>query len=332
MQQHCRPCRKTRITMPTTVALQHKTHRRPAAAPQLLSPLFALPSELRLEVYEYLDFPPIQNYQCHGLILSCRRAKLECEDVAVKTFKTWIALQKQVIDTKCTFGVRILLPLLPPIGTSFRFNTIRELTLVLPSSSFELTWDMSSFFDNFRNLNPILGLWLEKLTIHFRGFLGHEYEKSHLQKCYRRLQFLLQGGMRWAHDPIGEATGKERTKYSWTWDHWQPEPSFIKKLILSWDVTEQGLSSDDRVHLEGVGQPLQTSECVGRRMYRVISDNGFLGELMLESCCRFRPSERERHMIRPNEVHRETCFKCSYNWNYTRYIRGLPIDADERWI
>jgi hypothetical protein len=306
---------------------------RRVAALQPSSPFFRLPAELRIAVYDNLAFPPLVNDECYGLILSCRQAKQECEDIAIQKFKTWISNFKQDALPQCGFQVRVLLPSLPPIRTALRFGTIREITLVLPAQSvFEPSWPSSSFFGELRHLNPIFGLWLDKLTLHFQGQVRGGNAKLHIQKTFRRLLFILEGGLTYAHDPVGQKREKQVRKFSNVWDHWQPEPSYLKKLVVSWDLTD-GIASGDFVHLAGVSKRRPTDACMGRRMYRVVDDaGGLLGDYMLESACRFRPSENERHMLNPPLEHKATCFKCSYTWDYHRHIRGLPENDDERWV
>jgi hypothetical protein len=51
-------------------------------------------------------------------------------------------------------------------------------------------------------MNPILGLWLNKHTLDFRGPL-REYEKRQLLESYKRLLWIIQRGIRWAHDTVG---------------------------------------------------------------------------------------------------------------------------------
>jgi hypothetical protein len=114
--------------------------------------------------------------------------------------------------------------------------------------------------------------------------------------------------------------------------YWQSESAFVKKLIISWDLTEYGLSSDDRVQLDGVCQRLRNSECIDRRMYRTMNDDGLLGESMLEPRCRFKPSIMERRMAYPDQEHKKICFKCQHLWDYGRFVHGLPANSDERWV
>jgi hypothetical protein len=308
------------------------TTSRYLAASQPLSPLFRLPAELRVAIYEYLTFPPLVNDECRGLILSCRKAKQECEETAISNFSIWIATFKRDILPACAFEVRILLPSLAPIKTSLHLNTTREVALVFPSRAvFETTFPSSLFFGNLRVLNPIFCLWLDKLTLHFRGPIEGGKDVYWIRKTFRRLQFILEGGLTYAHDPLGQAQEKRIRKFSNVWDHWQPEPSFIRKLVISWDITEQGLSGDEFVHLEGVCKRRPTQACTGRRLYRVMDDaSGLLGEYMSESACRFKPSESEDRAYGPALEHNAECFKCHYTCNYRRYVRGLPINDDER--
>ncbi|KAF2826989.1 hypothetical protein CC86DRAFT_23027 [Ophiobolus disseminans] len=316
---------------------------------QPLSPLFRLPAELRLEIYDYLAFPPIDSKQCHGLILSCRKAKQECEEVAIKASKAWMTRYKQAITPYCAFNVRILIPHVPPIGSSFRLNTIREITLVLRGDMLYVpSWPSPPFFKELRCMVPIFDLWLDKVTLHFIGPPGGGTEKRYRPRClgpsaegaekrtrekiFDRLQFILEGGLMHAHDPVGQAREKEIRKYSEMWNYWRPKPTFIKKLVLSWDLTEQGLSSDEFVGLGGVCKEHPVRENHGRRMYKVVDGkSGLLGEYMLESFCHFKPTnEQDRPHSHPGR--KVECFKCNERRDYRRYMRGLPAATDERWI
>jgi hypothetical protein len=138
--------------------------------------------------------------------------------------------------------------------------------------------------------------------------------------------------MSWAHELVGQVKAKDVTKYRLMYKHWQPQHTFVKKLIISWDLTAHGLLSDDRLHLNGACQQLRSLECIGRKMYRTVSDDGLLGEFMLESRCRFKPSVMERHITCADQEHEKVCFKCRRIWDYRRFVRGLPADSDERWV
>jgi len=307
---------------------------RHVAASQPLSPLFKLPAELRIAIYKHLAFPPIDNHESHGLILSCRQAKQQCEETAISQFKTWISTFKQDLVPQCAFEVRILLPRLPVIRTVLQFNTIREVSLIFPKEAvFHASFPSAQFFGNLRVLNPVFCLWLDKLTLHFRGSIEDGGDSYWIQKTFRRLQFILEGGLSYAHDPIGQAREKQVRKFSNVWDHWKPEPSFIRKLVVSWDLTEKGIPSNGFVHLEGMCRRRPTEACTGRRLYRVKDDvNCLLGEYMLESACRFRSSGSEQTLFRPGLEHRATCSQCTYPWDYRRFARGLPAEGDERWV
>jgi hypothetical protein len=76
------------------------------------------------------------------------------------------------------------------------------------------------------------------------------------------------------HGGVGK--GKRRGPILVTVQALKAESAFVKKLIISWDFTEHGLSSDEKVHLDGVCQPLRTLGCVGRRMFRTVIDDGLL--------------------------------------------------------
>jgi hypothetical protein len=304
-------------------------HEGRALVSQLSSPLFRLPAELRVTIYECLEYPPINNEQCAGLVLSCRQAKLESEGVAMRSFKTWIAAFRRSVITKCEFDVRIYLASAPTVGLGFGFRNIRELVLVLPSTCCELAMSLTSFYVNLRQLNSIFSLWLDKLTIHFQGFLGDNYSKGRLAKVYSRLLFILEGGLTYGHDPVGQAREKVIRKYSNMWNHWMPEPSFVKQLVISWDMTQGGLPSDGLMQLKGVEHHVHSSQCIGRSMYRVTDDTGMLGEYSLASYVRFKPSARERPTMRSSHGH---CSECTHNRDHQRDFRGLPDEASESWV
>jgi hypothetical protein len=307
--------------------------RRRAAAPQPSSPIFKLPAELRIAIYEHLDFPPIDNNQCRGIVLSCRQAKSECQPVAFNKCRTWLATNKKDVLSQCGFGVRILIPAQHPITSRFSFGTIREIKLVFPGRWTNDLW--TEFFDDMRHLNPILGLWLDKLTLHFIGpTTDDDVRPSGIVKSYRRLLFIIEGGLTYGHDAAYAAT--QRRKYAQKWTDWKPEPSFIKKLVISWDLTDNGLASDEMVLVGGICKKRHTRECRGRRMYRVFCEDHRLGELMYESECRFRPSDIEAplRMRRASAEHLEKCISCKSQPGlpYRRYARGLPEEDDHRWI
>jgi hypothetical protein len=112
----------------------------------------------------------------------------------------------------------------------------------------------------------------------------------------------------------------------------EAESAFVKKLIISWDFTEHGLSSDDKVHLDRVCQPLRTLVCVGRRMFSTVIDDGLIWEFMFESRCRFKPLTMEPRVFYPDQEDERTCFKCRNLWDYRRSLQGLSTDSDERWV
>jgi hypothetical protein len=174
----------------------------PTDTSQSLSPLLCLPSELRLAIWEYLDFPPIDNKQCGGIVLACRQTKVECEDVALKKTKLWLAAYKRDILPLFGYDVRILLPSQPPIVSTIKFNTIKELTLVLPGHLTDDIWRCDDvFYTNFRRLNPVLGLWLDKVRLHFRSPGGVKSMRISTEKMFRRLLFIIKSGLMYAHDP-----------------------------------------------------------------------------------------------------------------------------------
>lgn len=311
----------------------------PIQVAQTSSPLFRLPAEIRFAIYELLDLPPIDNEQCRGLILSCRQAKHECERVSIRTTKAWLLAYKQDVLSQSELGVRILLPIITrtPVGMHSKFHTLRNLTLVVPGHRIhDCGYQDPKFFESLRPLNAIFSLWLDSLTLHFSGSLrsgpGHRMY-MHIGKSFRRLFFVLESGLTYAHDPVGQKGNLKLNKYSSSVKHWRPQPAFIKKLVVSWDLTEEGLRSEDLVAVDGHCRKRATAACPGLQRYRVVSEDELLGSESRESFCRFRPSDLEDRMAGPDSEHKKKCLKCGYHgWDYRRYIRGLPVDDDERWL
>jgi hypothetical protein len=307
---------------------------------QLSSPLFTLPAEIRIAIYELLDFPPVDNEQCRGLILSCRQTKRECEGVSIHTTKAWLLACKREVLPQSELGVRILLPVSTrtPTGMHAKFHTLRNLTLVIPGQAIHgCAARDPRFFERFRPLNAIFGLWLDSLTIHFSGPAGKDSQGygmyGSIKNCFRRLFFIVESGLTYAHDPVGQKRNLKINKYGSLVKDWQPEPAFIKRLVVSWDLTEEGLRSEDLVAVDGHCRKRTTAACPGLRRYYVVSEDELLGLESRESFCRFRPSKLEDRMAGPNSEHKKQCFKCGKRgWDYRRYIRGLPSEDDERWL
>lgn len=143
--------------MQASVAHDHMSSGRHVPVPQLSSPLFRLPAELRIAIFECLDFPPISNEQCHGLILSCRQAQFECEQVAVRSLTLWIARFVRGVVTQCEFKVRVFLPPAPLVEYNYGFRTFKELLVILLCTSCQLAMSLTSFYVNLRHLNPVFG-------------------------------------------------------------------------------------------------------------------------------------------------------------------------------
>jgi hypothetical protein len=111
-----------------------------------------------------------------------------------------------IVNTARNLNIGILLPVLPPIGSCLRFNTIKNLTLVLPGKSYTPETWKAAFFEKLRTLNFMLSQWLNKPTLHFRSPLPREYEVSHLLRSYKRLLWIMQD------DPVGQAKAKNVAK------------------------------------------------------------------------------------------------------------------------
>ncbi|KAI1559670.1 hypothetical protein PtrEW7m1_011812, partial [Pyrenophora tritici-repentis] len=222
---------------------------------QSASPFFKLPAELRIAIYELLDFPPVDNHQCHGIILSCQQAKHECEDVAIRTTKAWLVAFKKDVLPQCQPGLRILLPLDTRTPTSMhaKFHTLRNLTLVFPGPSIQGCADQHrQFFERFRPLNAIFRLWLDSLTLRFQGPVenGSGLWDNMITNTFRRLFFVLESGFEFAHDPNGQHKELSVNKYRHLVKYWRPEPALIRRLVISWDLTKDGLRSEEMVGVD----------------------------------------------------------------------------------
>jgi hypothetical protein len=302
--------------------------------------LLRLPAEIRIAIYELLDFPPVNNEQCRGLILSCRQAKHECEGVSMRTTKAWLLAYKRDVLPQSELGVRILLPIVTrtPVGMHAKFHTLRNMTLVVPGHRIQGCANLDpSFFENFRPLNAIFSLWLDSLTLHFSGSLEKNGQRARMHtrigKAFGRLFFVLESGLTFAHDPVGQKRNLKLNKYGSLVKRWRPQPSFIKKLVVSWDLTEEGLRSEDLVAADGHCGKRASAACPDLRKYHVGGEDGLLGYESRESFCRFRPSDFEGRVAGPDSEHKKKCLKCeNCGWNYRGYFRSLPVDDDERWL
>lgn len=180
--------------------------------------------------------------------------------------------------------------------------------------------------------------------------------EEHLRARVRRMISVLEMSFRYAHDPVGQLHEIEDKKDRVWALQWEPQPSFIKKLVISWDLTEHGLRSEDLIAVEGRCRKRPMMECPGMREHFVVGRDGYLGEYSRESRCRFRPSESEPpvtlryrnesqttsdgslldlegRLVGPNTEHEMTCLSCrGGKWDYRRYIRGLPTEDNERWL
>jgi hypothetical protein len=194
-----------------------------------------------------------------------------------------------------------------PPEWSYNFKTFKKVVLVLPNSSCELSMRLTTFYTNIRHLNPMFNLWLDKLTIHLQGSLSNVVE-NRLARVFNWLLETIPDGLSYAYDPIGQ----HFPRHPHPRDHWKPEPSFIEKLVKSWDMHPDGISSNEAVHLNGMMQQISaSSERIGRSIHEVMSVNSLLGEYMVASLVRFRPSKKERSRIFPDQKHRISCIKCT---------------------
>lgn len=316
----------------------------PNQVAQIASPLLKLPAEVRIAIYELLDLPPVDNEQCRGLILSCRQAKHECEGESIRKTKSWLLSYNRDVLSQSELGVRILLPVVTqtPIEMHAKFHTLRDLTLVVPGHKYhDCAYLDPSFYKSLRSLNAIFSLWLDSLTLHFSGPVGTNARGTsmypHVSKSFKRLIFVLESGFMYAHDPVGQRDTLKLNKYRSMVKHWRPQPAFIKKLVVSWDLTEEGLHSEALLAVDCHCRKRATAPCLGWRRYHVVvGEDDLLGSESRESFCRFRPSDledREDRIAGPDSEHKKQYLKCGEcGWEYHRYIRGLPVDDDERWL
>lgn len=297
---------------------------------QSCSPFFQLPAELRMTIYDFLDLPPFDNIHCFGFILSCRQAKIECEKAAIRATKIRLAAYRRETLSLASHDIRILLPRTPPIEARFMFTTIRDLTIVIPGEWFhDILCISPTFFQNLRHLNGVFGLWLDRLVLHMRAApqqVGERPFKNRIGMAFRRLGYILEGGFTYAHDPIGQAKEKAFHKYSSMWDYWQPQPAFIKQLVVSWDLTDKGIQKEGTVAMEGYTRKRPVAGCRGLRMHRAIGEDGLVGHFMRESSSRFRPLQDSKR------EHSEGCTDCGVIQDYFEYMHALPDKSDERWL
>jgi hypothetical protein len=109
----------------------------------------------------------------------------------------------------------------------------------------------------------------------------------------------------------------------------------IKKQVVSWDLTEGGLSEDDVMALDGTCKQCPAEECHVIRQYGIGSEDQRLVELITESSSRFKDLASERYFSYVKGVEKKHgCLKCDYRFwpEYRRYIRALPKDEDTRWV
>ena len=298
-------------------------------------PLFKLPTELRIAIYHHLQFPPVNNFECVGLILSCRQAKQEAEEAALKNTKSYLAHQKGHIRSEAPFNIEILITPPSSISSRFRFNTITEITILLPASEYHsIRFAQRKFFNALNLLNPIFVLWLSKLTLHFRR--DEEVYRvanvaSYPQKGFFQLLFFLYEGFAYGHDTTGTVKDRPKSDYKRYSDNWDTSPAFMRCLVISWDFTEHGLNRDDMVEMNGTARRKPTDDCGGPPGYRVMSDDEKIGEIEVRSANRFRYDERRAWHARPIEGHKKHCW-CRPPSPYVRYAKGLPTMGEGCWI
>jgi hypothetical protein len=297
---------------------------------------FTLPTELRIGIYDYLQFPPVNNSECVGLILSCRQAKKEAEEAALKNTKIYLAHQKDHLRSEAPFNIEILITPPSPISPRFRFNTITEITIVLPASQYEsIRMTDNRFFHVLNLLNPIFALWLNKLTLHFRRdeeVYREPNVASDPRKAFFQLLFFMYECFAFGHDTTG--TVKEISKFSYISysEKWDTPPVFMRRLVISWDFTEHGLKRGDMVEMKGTARRKPTDDCGGPPLYRVMGEDEKFGEVEVRSANRFRYDERRAWHARSIEGHKEKCLVCRPPTPYVRYATGLPMIGEGCWV
>ena len=304
---------------------------------QLNSTFFRLPAEIRLEIYQYLDFPPVDNEQCHGLILSCHQAREECEQVVVKNTRKWLDGVQRTVHSTFDAKVRILLPPLKPVGSRRAFTTIRELTLVFPSERMftNLSGLLRSIYQS-----PVLDLALHVLRIHFVGnrkpwtkAMGEGFKPT-MGTVSGNIFCVLLAGFKYRHDKFEQPRILNWNEQSWAQAvrGWKLRSVFMRKLVLSWALDEEDAPFQDMIALDGECMQLWEAGSPASWQRQLMSDDSCYGEATKESRYRLRPVGREDCILQTSSEHEKTCFECRKTWNYRRYMRKLPEDDDPRWI
>ncbi|KAH7135048.1 hypothetical protein B0J11DRAFT_575668 [Dendryphion nanum] len=214
-------------------------------------PFFALPSELRLRIYDFLDFPPINNSTL-GFILSCQRAKRESEQAAFKGFRDYLK-NVQARGTKAAADIKFYPKSPTPIAARGKLNTVREMIVLLPpSSSDRLMLLRDELWHTLGFLNPIFSLRLEKLTLHMRKSPGENLKPRPFRntsslnpKRSRTFAFILREGIAYGNNRIGLEHDLKLNKYGSAIRAWQPGYTFVRKVVFARDYTENGLDAGE---------------------------------------------------------------------------------------
>jgi hypothetical protein len=279
-------------------------------------PFLNLSAELRIAIYGYLELPPVNN-SSYGFIFSCREAKKECEDVAVKKSNVWLKQYKMDVLSQYPYDVQIMMTLPPSVAEQRRFNTLRNITLVLPGTAYIvdcINGSSPEFYRNLRLFNPIFALWLDKLTIHFRedekegGVLWYDvWDGEYFEKTFLRLLRIIDRGFVLGNNPKRREEEIGCNLTSSTLNAWKPEPVHIKEIIISWDLEKYGgWASDEIVEMEGTCTKYQPMMCAGPGEYAVKWYRS--GETARESTCRSRwPQHEQRGGEWPVDKHKSKC-------------------------
>ncbi|KAF2246111.1 hypothetical protein BU26DRAFT_61872 [Trematosphaeria pertusa] len=115
--------------------------------------------DIRVMIYEYMDLMPLAGgEEWKGLLLSCKDASEEMNEVAAKRLKKFLALFPEKykaglpkrLAANYTMEISVV-PLLP------EWNALTAVTILLPPAALGR--------ERFEHLHPLLSLYLDKLTV-----------------------------------------------------------------------------------------------------------------------------------------------------------------------
>lgn len=303
---------------------------------QTLSPFFGLPAELRIQIYASLQFPPISHCETFGFILSCRKAKREAEEAAIKNVKTFLTNFKQSFQSETATNnndirkrpytnLKIIINLPTPIAPRCQFHTLREITIVLPPESYESIYTHGGrILNTLQYLDPIFKLRLSKLTLHVQDL---DQIDNLTYKRMRHIQHIMTKGFRCAHDPKYAETFIPIYKYRSAYNIWKPPKCQVKKFLVSWnkrDIDWYGENNGGMMRMKG----WLRGQCEGRLFYAVGSGDcmmGDIGEIGQGGDRKFcwMPGG---HVCDKDKL----CWKCEGSWEYVKYARETLRNGDQR--